>query len=64
MSFPAESMVKKQRENTEETGTMSSLHHTCQACDHHTRGHPKCLAVYVVIKLYRKAQKAVSMVQS
>ena len=26
---PAESVVKKQRENTEEIGTNSSLHHTC-----------------------------------
>ena len=51
VSFPAESMVKKQRENTEEIGTSSSLHHTCQACDHHTTGHPNCLAVYVVKRL-------------
>ena len=64
MSFPAESMVKKQRENTEETGTASSLHHTHQVCSHHTGGHPNCLAVYIVKKLYRKKQKAVSMVQS
>ena len=64
VSFPAESMVKKQRENTEEIGTASSLHHTCQACDHHTGGHPKCLPVYVVKKLQRNNKKSVSMVQS
>ena len=44
----AESVVKKQRENTEEIGTTSSLHHTCQVCDHHTGGHPNCLAVYIM----------------
>ena len=51
MSFLAESVVKKQRENTEENGTTSPLHHTCKACDYHTREHPNCLRVYVVKKL-------------
>ena len=51
VSYPAESIVKKQRENTEENGINSSLHHTCQACDYHTRGHANCLAVYVMKKL-------------
>ena len=31
VSFPAEFVVKKQRENTEEIGTASPLPHTCQA---------------------------------
>ena len=59
VSFLAESMVKKQRENIEEIGTTSSLHHTWQVCDHHTRGHPNCLAVYVVKKLYRKTESSI-----
>ena len=49
--FLAESMVKKQNENTEENGTASPLHHTCQVCDYHTTGHPNCLTVYAVKKL-------------
>ena len=44
---------QKQRENTEESGTVSPLHHRCQVCDHHTRGHLGCLAVYAVKKLQR-----------
>ena len=36
MSLLQRYMVKKQRENTEEIGTTSSLQHTHQACDHHT----------------------------
>ena len=54
MLSPAESLVMKQRENTEETGTMSSLHHTCQACDHHMGAHPNCLTVYVQKKKTKK----------
>ena len=54
VSFPAESVVNKERENTEKIGTTSSLHYTCQACDHHTRGHPNCFAVYAVKKLQRR----------
>ena len=53
----AESVVKKQRENTDEIGTASSLHHTHQACDHHTGGHHNYLAVYIVKKLQKKQQK-------
>ena len=49
-------MVKKQRESTEEIGTASSPHHTPQACDHHTGGHPNCLTVYVVKQLQKKQQ--------
>ena len=48
VSYLAESVVKKQRENTEENGTAQSLCHTCQACNYHTGGHPNCLTVYVV----------------
>ena len=57
VSFPVESVVKKQRENTEEIGTTSSLHHTCQACDHPTGRHPNCLSVYVVKKLQGNNKK-------
>ena len=54
VSFLAESVLKKQRENTEEIGTASSLNHTCQVCDYHTGGHPNCLTVYTVKKLQRR----------
>ena len=63
VSLLAESMVK-QRENTEETGTASSLHHTCQMCDHPARVHLDCLGVYVIKKAAKETTKAVSMVQS
>ena len=54
-----EPVVKKKRKNTEEIGTASSLHHTCQACDHHTRGHPNYLTVYVVKKLQRNNKTSI-----
>ena len=44
-------MKEKQEENIEKVGIDSPLHHTCQMCDHHARGHPNCLAVYVMKKL-------------
>ena len=43
VSFLAESVEEEQRENIKEIGTTSPLHHTCRACDHHARGHPKLL---------------------
>ena len=44
------SLQKKQRENTEEIGTTSSLHHACKMDDHHAGGHPGCLAAPAVMK--------------
>ena len=59
VSFPAESVVKKRKENTEENGTTSPLHHTHQACDYHTGGHPNCLTVYIVKKLWGKTKSSI-----
>ena len=44
------SLQLTQKENTEEIGTISSLHHTCYMVYHHTEGHPGCLAAPAVMK--------------
>ena len=53
MSFLAGSMVKKQREITEENGTTSPLCHTCQTCNYHTRGHSN----YLMVSAMKEAAK-------
>ena len=64
MSFPAGSMVKEQRENTEENDTTPPLCHTCQTCNYHTRGHSNYLTVSAVKKAVMKKNTAENVTTS
>ena len=55
--FLAESMDSRNKGKTEESDSISPLCHTCKMCDHHTRGHPNCLTVYLLKKLQRNNKK-------
>ena len=48
MSLLADAMVKKERENTEENGIISSLCHTCQMCNYDTGEHSNYLTVSAI----------------
>ena len=57
MSFPAESVDSRNKGKNKKVVPFQPLCHTCQMCDHHTRWHPNCLAVYIVKKLQRNNKK-------